>query len=107
MHKGDILLGDRGYYHRKGVACRVLQKGSDVVLRLSSTAFPLLDHDANPLPLLGLLRTLDGQEPGDWPVKFENAEKIYDARLCAIRKSAVAAERAKRSIPSRWQSKSK
>src|SRR5665647_3330730 len=42
VQKGDIVLCDRGYSHREGVA-QVLRQGADVVVRLNSGAFPLED----------------------------------------------------------------
>jgi len=94
---GDIILGDRGYSTREGVAHIVEAKG-DVIVRLNSTNFPLLDGEgARAFELLENLRSLRGHEPGEWRVRFLVGEKTYRARVCAIRKSKLAAERAKRS----------
>jgi hypothetical protein len=41
VQRGDIILGDRGYCHRQGVA-HVLRQQGDVIVRLNSTGFPLL-----------------------------------------------------------------
>ncbi len=92
IERGDIILGDRGYCHRKGVA-HVLNNGGDVVVRLNSNNFPLLDRHDQPFDLLGKLRTLRGWKPKEWAVRFKAFREIYEARLCAIRKSPVAAER--------------
>jgi hypothetical protein len=94
---GDIILGDRGYSHRAGVA-HVVDAGGDVVVRLNSTAFPLMDATGASLDLLTLLRPLEGHEPGEWAVRFEAGGQVYKARLCAVRKSAAAAEKAKQKI---------
>jgi hypothetical protein len=98
VERGDIILGDRGYCHRKGVA-HVLRDHGDVIVRFSSTSFPLLVPDSEKsLAVLPLLRSLDGCQPGEWPASFEADGEHWPTRLCAIRKSAVAAEVAKEKI---------
>ena len=93
---GDIILGDRGYCHREGVAHVVKAKG-DVIVRLHSTAFPLLHANGQtPFALLPHLRTLPATEPGEWSVCFRAADTTYSARVCAIRKTKLAAEQTKR-----------
>lgn len=95
IERNDVILGDRGYSHREGVA-HVLRHGGDVVVRLNSTSFPLLQSDnGTPFPLLKSLSRLRGRRPGEWPVRFEASDRIWNARVCALRKSKVAAERAK------------
>lgn len=95
---GDIILGDRGYSHREGVR-HVLEHGGDVVVRLTSTGFPLsLANNDAPFALLPHMRRLKSQQPGEWPVRFEAADRMWDARLCALRKSKAAATKAKRKI---------
>ena len=98
VERGDILLADRGYCHRKGVA-HVLGKGGDVVVRLHSTNFPLLVPDGTkPFGLLPRLRALAAGGVGDWPVSFRAAGRLWDARVCAVRKSAAAAAAAKKKL---------
>lgn len=91
---GDIILGDRGYCHRRGVA-HVLKGGGDVVVRLNSSNFPLFDQEGRPLDLLATMRSIDGYAPHERPVRFEENGREYSARLCAVRKSAVAAQLSK------------
>ena len=95
---GDIILGDRGYCHREGVA-HVLRHRGDVIVRLNSTNFPLLasDHD-KPFALLPNLRLLKGCRPSEWAVRFKTGGSTWNARLCAVRKSEAAAEKAKKKI---------
>ncbi|MHB8784589.1 MAG: IS4 family transposase, partial [Desulfobacteria bacterium] len=98
VQPGDIILGDRGYCHREGVAHVLNQKG-DVIVRLNSTSFPLLEAKRDvPLGLLAHLRRLRGHQPGEWSVRFEAVGTLWSARLCAVRKSRQAAERAKKKI---------
>ena len=96
VHAGDVILGDRGYAHREGVAF-VLRNGGDVVVRLNANSFPVL-QGGQPFSLLDAVRTLVGHEPGEWRVQFEANRERYDARICAIRKSDEAAQRAKRQV---------
>jgi hypothetical protein len=92
--KGDVVLGDRGYSHRRGVAY-VLDAGADVVVRLSSTAFPLVHKDGSALDILVELRRLRGNKPKDLTVEFVHDKRRHQLRLCAVRKTKVAAELAK------------
>jgi IS4 transposase len=95
---GDIVLADRGYCRRESVA-HVLGKGGDVVVRLHSTNFPLLESRRDkPFKLLPRLRKLPAGAAGDWPVRFRAADRLWDARVCAARKSAAAAEAAKKKL---------
>jgi hypothetical protein len=94
VEAGDIILGDRGYCHREGVAC-VLDRGGDVVVRLNAGSFPLLDSEGERLDLLATMRSLGEHMPGSWPVRFQAGGKEYVARLCGVRKSARAAQQAK------------
>ena len=91
---GDIILGDRGYCHRRGVA-HVIGGGGDAVVRLNSSNFPLLDRWGAPLDLLATMRSIDGYAAHEWPVRFEENGQQYSARLCAVRKSAVAGQLSK------------
>ena len=94
VRRGDILLADRGYAHREGVA-RVMLMGGDVIVRLTSTGFPLQDLDGKPIELLTRFRELDGLQPCAWPVTFVASILRFEARLCAVRRTQVAADRAK------------
>ena len=95
VEKGDIVLCDRGYSHRQGVA-QVLDQDADIVVRLNSGAFPLEDKQGESLDLLKLVKPLKIGQIGEWPVWFEQAGQRYPLRLCVLRKSKVAAARAQR-----------
>lgn len=98
VQAGDIILGDRGYCQREGVA-RVLRQQGDVIVRLHSTNFPLLSTDGKtPFELLPHLRRLRDCQPEEWAVQFKGDKKMWPARLCAIRRSQTAAELAKRAV---------
>ena len=70
IESGDIVLGDRGYCHREGVAY-VKDRGGDVIVRLNSTSFPLLTPHDQPFDLLPMLRTLRGRQSREWSVRFQ------------------------------------
>jgi IS4 transposase len=98
VHAGDVILGDRGYCHREGVA-HVLRAKGDVIVRLNSTSFPLLEVQEDlAFDLLAHLRRLRSHQPGEWPVRFQVNEELWPVRLCAIRKSQQAAARAQDKI---------
>jgi len=98
VEPGDIVLADRGYCHRKGVA-HVRAKGGDAIVRLHSTGFPLLARRGKmPFDLLPRLRALRDGAVGDWPVRFRAAGRLWNARVCAVRKSAAAADAAKKKL---------
>jgi len=95
---GDIILGDRGYGYREGVA-HVVGHGGDVIVRLSSTNFPMLvPGGAKPFALLRNMRRLKHCRSAEWAVQFQAAGRRWDARLCAVRKSEAAAEQARKRL---------
>ena len=91
----ELVLVDRGYSHRAGVA-QVMDSGAQVLVRWNPGLFPLQDAAGKPLQLLPCLRALRTGQTGEWPVHFVWQQQTYDLRLCAVRKSAVAAKRALR-----------
>ena len=102
VQKGDVLLGDRGYAHRRGVA-HLLESGADVVVRLTSTTFPLTTLKGGDFALLDWLRKIRGTTASACPVRFtyrakKTKAKSYDVRLCALRKSKVATEQAQTTL---------
>lgn len=94
VRPGDVILGDRGYCHREGVA-HVVDSGGDAIVRLNANSFPLVGPDGAAIDLLPHLRTLAGHEPGEWTVGFTVDERTYSARLCGVRKSTAAAQQAR------------
>jgi len=100
VEPGDIILADRGYAHRKGVA-HIVRHGGDAVVRWNSSAFPLLEAESDKaLGMLEALRKLPGHDPGEWPARFKAGDAVLPARVCAVRKSEAAIEIAKKKIRS-------
>ena len=98
VEQGDIILADRGYCQREGVA-HVLRCHGDAIVRLNSTSFPLLEPRGDePLQVLPLLRRIKGCRAREWPAQFEVAGERWPVRLCALRKSKEAAAVSKKKI---------
>jgi len=92
----EIILGDRGYASRKGIA-HVLKAGGHVVIR-SRWNLGLHTQTGGRLDMVSLLDTLGAEEIGDWPVRMEYEGAQYSLRLIAIRKSAHATEKSLREL---------
>jgi len=95
VQPGDLLIGDRGLAHRKGIR-HVLEGGGDVIVRLNLTNVPLVDDKGQRFNLLSHLRRLHGTKVGDWPVSLADEHGQVRGRVCAIKKSRVAAARARK-----------
>jgi hypothetical protein len=91
----ELVLADRGYSHRAGVA-HVVNSGADAVVRWNHALFPLIGTDDKPFEVLPKVRKLKVGEEIEWPVAFEYRGRKYPLRLCARRKGRLAAERARR-----------
>lgn len=97
VQSGDVVLADRGYSQRSGVAA-ILNAGAEVVVRLLPSGFPLLKQNGKALDLLAVLEKHLPQEGKilDLPVQFEHQGTTFPLRLCAVRKSAAASAVARR-----------
>jgi hypothetical protein len=93
---GDLFIGDRGFGNRNSVRY-VSARGGAVIVRLNATNLPLLNEDGSgKFDLLGQLRTLHGTKTGDWNVVVPYPDgQIIKGRICALKKSKEAAEKAK------------
>lgn len=88
----EILVVDRGYAHRKGVA-HVLERKGHVVVRLNWQNFPLEDEDGHPIDLLALVESLPVGGVGDFDVWFRHQGHRYAVRLVARRNTSEPTER--------------
>jgi hypothetical protein len=98
FHAGELILADAGYSNPPGIAA-VVARQAELCVRLNPGSTPLLDQRGEPFPLLAKLRTLQG--PGkisEWRVQVPHKEDRIAARLCVVRKSEAAIERAHRRI---------
>jgi len=98
VHKGDLLVGDRGYGTIAGINY-VLEHAGDFLVRLRNKAFKLMKNEHEEFDLLEHFRTLDYGEIGDFDLFYgfsENQRKPI--RLCVIKKSPESAERSKKAV---------
>ena len=69
--------------------------GGDVLVRWNSFSFPLQTEEGKPFEALRELNQLPKRGAREWAVSFMHGGQRYTGRLCAIRKNAVATERAR------------
>lgn len=101
--KDQLILADRAYSHWAGAA-KVLDSGAALLMRWHPTAFPVRAIGGKAFDLLRRLRQLPKHSAEEWKVQFVYQGKVYRLRLCAIRKSRLAAERARRKAQDKAQS---
>jgi hypothetical protein len=94
---GDLLLGDRVYGTIPSIA-HVLAAGGDVLVRMAWNLLPLHSADGTRFDLFGKLRGLEGTEVGDWDVVLRQGERAWAGRVCAVRKSRQATDRARQAL---------
>lgn len=100
LEEGEIVVGDRGYAHRQGIAAAA-GAGARVIVRLTWQGVPLQQRDGGPFELLAQLGGLQPGEVGEWEVRTAPAQDGTPAvpgRLMAVRKSPQAAETARRKL---------
>lgn len=97
VNKGDLLIGDRGYYHRQGIEY-VVGSGGDVLVRANLTNLSLYQKNGKKIHLIKRLRTLHGTQVGDWPVFVQGDKGFTEGRVCAIKKSKADTEKARKKI---------
>jgi hypothetical protein len=93
--RNELVLADRGYSHRAGAA-KVLKSGAALLVRWNPKSFPVATRGAADFKLLEHLQQLPVHSAREWAVQFDYEGTIYPLRLCAMRKSKVATERARR-----------
>jgi len=94
VEPGDLFLGDRAYALAPGVA-RVVEAGGHVLARFVWSNLPLREPAGGAFDLFERLRTLRGASLGDWPAVLEHEERAIAGRVCALKRSRQAAERAR------------
>jgi hypothetical protein len=92
---GEIILVDRGYAHRKGLA-HVAAAGAYFVVRSPWSSIPLEDRLGQPFDLFAALKSLPDAAAGEFAVQFRSPKgEAIAIRLVAIRKTEVEAARAR------------
>jgi hypothetical protein len=99
--RGEVLLADRGYAHRRGIHS-VASAGAHVVVRITWRNLPLLDDEGKPLDILAAVRMLEAGDIADIPVQVAPDPKAsipaVTGRLVVLRKSEEVAEHTRASI---------
>lgn len=92
---GDLFMGDRAYCRRNGLE-HIRQNGAHALVRFHTTNVPLFTKRGKALRMLEKLRSLGPGQIGDWDVwyKSPHSDNLVKGRLCAIRKSKQAIEKA-------------
>jgi len=95
MRPGDLILADRGYCHRRGLAT-VRQAGADFLVRINWQNLPLQDAQQQRLDVVQLLEQIQGSGAVEYEVATM-ADKsrgllALPARLIVVRKPEEAAE---------------
>jgi DDE family transposase len=91
----EVLLADRAYAHREAVGA-LCDQGVKVVVRFNGRSFPLLTDQGRRFNVLARLRGLKVGQVQDWSLHFGCGDRRWPIRLCALRKSPLAAQRAAR-----------
>lgn len=95
---GEIVIADRGYAHRSGLAA-VMHAGASFIVRFPWSTLPLEHPDGESFDLLDALRSLPEAEPGEFAVALRSPKgEQMPCRLVAIRKSEPAAAAARQRI---------
>jgi len=107
IKKGEYLIADRGYSHTVGIV-PVVRVGAYLTVRLTQGAVLLQDSKGQSVNLLSRLQTL--KQPGQvghWKVFLRDEESPVAGRVCALRKTRLAIERAHRKIKTKAQEESR
>jgi hypothetical protein len=96
---GELVVADRGYAHRPGLA-HVLEAGAHFIVRLNWSSVPLQQPGGEEFSLIEALRALPEAQAGafDLEIQPDPHERLpaIPVRLAAVRKSEEAAEEARK-----------
>jgi len=91
IREGDLMIGDRAYGSKVGIA-HVLKNKGDFLVRIKNKAMTLMETEEKGFNLLGHFKKLEIGEIGDWDVLYNPGKnKWVKIRLCAVKKSPEAA----------------
>jgi DDE family transposase len=100
---GELVLADAGYSHAPGVAA-VVRQGADLCVRLNPFSLPLQDERGKAFGVLAAVGKLKRSGTvAEWPVWVATGEQRIAARLCGVRKSEEAIQRAQRRLTRKQQ----
>lgn len=95
VQEGDVLIGDRGLAHRRGIR-HVVGRAGDVIVRLNLTNVPLEDEAGQKIDILSQVRSLQLQEEasGEWVAWIRDEQGRIPVRVCVRKNDAEATRRA-------------
>lgn len=106
IRKGDFVIADRGYCTAAGIH-HVRSKNAHVMVRVNTSALPLLTPAGEPFPLLESVMPID--KPGfvrSWPVLVPSKSgATAEGRLCVLRKTEEAIKMAHKKLRRQAQKK--
>jgi hypothetical protein len=91
---GELIIADRGYSHRAGVAA-AMDAGAHVLVRWNPAGFPVQDERGKVCDMRRWLKQLPIRECREKKVWFIHQGRKYGMRLCAMRKSKLATQAAR------------
>lgn len=98
VQPGELIVGDAAYWSAAGIEF-VQQRGTDVLARVNPQTFLADSPSGERVDLLSLLQTLsEPNQTGEWPVALPGQTSRVPGRICAIRKSELAIERARQRV---------
>jgi hypothetical protein len=99
VQEREVVIGDRGYAHRKGLRS-IVQSGGYFLVRLNWQNLPLQDLKGQSFDLLDALRQAKEDEAIEFAVQTAPTRAVpaIAARLIVLRKSPEAAEKSRRKI---------
>lgn len=109
VKKGDCIVGDRGYSTQQGIFY-LFERGAYSVVRVNTGSLKFYGTDGETkFNLLKKLKRLHGEDQsGEWVATIKNTDNgRIEGRLCAIRKSEIAANLAIAKIKKRALAKQK
>jgi hypothetical protein len=92
-----LYIGDRGHYQAPGIE-HVVNGGAEVLVRMAVSGPTFYRLDGKRFGVLTHLRSLKSESVGDWPVFFETKDRPIYGRVCAVRKSRMAAHHARQEV---------
>ncbi len=106
---GDIVMGDRGYAHPRGIRY-VAGRGADVLVRVNWQNVPFVDEEGNRFDVTAHLKSMEG-EIGEWRVAVRGEEEqgiaAVSGRLVAKRKEPDDAAKERKRIIKRARKKNR
>ncbi len=96
VHGGELLVADRAYCTPRGIH-HVIDNGGDVLVRMKHRV-AMVDKQGERFQLLPHLRTLRVNKLGEWDAFVPFEQRLVPGRICAIKKSKDATEKARKAI---------